>query len=365
MEAGIIGLAKSGKTTVFQALTGGGTAGAAHPAVGAPNVAVVKVPDARLEALATVFHPRKVTPAEVGYLDFAAVPRSRRGGEGVAGPYLAQLSKTDALIHVVRAFQDPKVPHPDGSVDPARDMGIMDMELAFSDLAIMERRLERLEASLKGAKPQEREAIHREQELLDRIKARLEEDIPVRAQPLDPEGAKLIENFQFLTAKPLLLLLNIGEEDLAQAEALERDLSQQQRHPHTAVAALCGKLEMELGRLDAEDAAEFRFALGIPQAARDRVIRLSYQLLGLISFFTVVSDEMRAWTVRRDTPAVRAAGRVHTDMERGFIRAEVVAYRDLMECGSMAEARRRGLLRSEGKGYIVQDGDVITFLFHV
>ncbi len=366
MEVGIIGLAKSGKTTIFEALTSGSASSAVPSAAAGTYRAMVKVPDGRLEDLATLFHPEKVTAAEVHYVDFATVPRSRRGPEGIGGQYLTQLSKADALVHVVRAFNDPRVPHTDGSVDPGRDIATMDMELAFSDLSILERRLQRLETSLKGSKPQEREAILQEQQLLGSIKTRLEEDIPIRAQTLNLEQLKLIENFQFLTAKPVIVLLNIGEAGLEQAEAVEREWQERLLYPRTGVAALCGKLEMELGGLSAEDAAQFRSALGsISQAARERAIRLSYELLGLISFFTVGSDEVKAWTVHRDTPAVKAAGKVHSDIERGFIRAEVIDCHDLLACGGLTEARRRGLLRSEGKTYIVQDGDVITFLFHV
>jgi GTP-binding protein YchF len=262
----------------------------------------------------------------------------------------------------VRTFTDERIPHVEGSIDPQRDISIMDMELAFFDLGIVERRLKRIEESLKGAKASDREALLREQELVAKIKSDLEKDIPVREQEVAKEP-KLIENYQFLTSKPLLVVLNIGEDQLPQVSSLEQEL--RSKYPKFPVAALCGKLEMELGQLEEAEAEEFRSALGVKEPALERIIKLSYELLGMVSFFTTASGEVKAWTVRRDTPAPRAAGKVHTDMERGFIRAEVINYDDLMKCGGLAEARKQGLLRVEGKTYLVQDGDVITFLFSV
>ena len=363
MEIGIIGLSQSGKTTVFNALTRVGAETAAHSAT-APRIGVVKVPDPRLESLAQMFHPKKVVPAEVRYEDVAASPKGFGKGEGFSGPLLSYLGKVDALLHVVRAFDDASIPHPEGSVDPERDMGIMDLELSFVDLALLEKRLERLEISFKSAKAAEREAAHREQALLVRIKAQLEKEVPLREQSLAEEEARSIENYQFLTAKPLLTVLNIGEDQLPQAQALEERFQARHR-PQQGLAVLPGKLEAELGRLPGPDEAEFRAAMGLKESGLDRAIRLSYQLLGLISFFTTASEELRAWTIRQGTGVQRAAGKIHTDMERGFIRAEVIAFEDLARCGSLAEARKRGLLRLEGKTYQVKDGDVVTILFNV
>ncbi|MEE8471375.1 MAG: DUF933 domain-containing protein, partial [Dehalococcoidia bacterium] len=266
---------------------------------------------------------------------------------------------------VVRDFEDESIPHIEGSVDPERDIGIMNLELAFSDLTIIERRLDRLEASLKGAKHQEREVAVREQALLSRIKSGLEEDIPIREQNLPEQEVKEIENFQFLTAKPLLLLLNIGEGQLSEASSLETQWSSRYRRPCLEVAVLCGQLEMELAQLSDHEAHEFRASMGLGESGLDRMIRISYGVLGLISFFTVVSDEARAWTIRRNATVQKAAGKVHSDMERGFIRAEVISCDDLLACGSIAEARKRGLLRLEGKNYVVKDGDLVTVLFNV
>ena len=363
MEIGIIGLPKSGKTTVFNALTKGEAEIETYAsATLTPNYGVAKVQDPRLSGLQTIFKPKRVIPAEVKYVD-VAVPPGRGKGEGLGGELMSHLSKADALIHVVRSFTDERIPHIEGSIDPRRDIALMDLELVFSDLGIIERRLKRIEDSLKGAKSPERETLLREQALKSRIKSALEKEVPVRAQELSEEEAKVIENYQFLTAKPLLLVLNIGEEQLPQASSLEQELRSQ--YPQFQVAALCGKLEMELGQLEEADAEEFRSALGIEEPALERIIKLSYELLGLVSFFTTASGEVKAWTVRRNAPAPRAAGKIHSDMERGFIRAEVISHDDLMKCGGLAEARKQGLLRLEGKNYPVQDGDVITFLFSV
>ncbi|MBE0415537.1 MAG: redox-regulated ATPase YchF [Dehalococcoidia bacterium] len=359
MEIGIIGLPKSGKTTVFNALTKGKAEIGAY-AIGEPNVGVAKVPDPRLDGLEEIFHPKRKTPAEVRYVDVAAPTKGERSGQ-----YLAHLSRADALLHVVRAFEDEKVPHIEGSIDPERDIATLDLELAFSDLSIIEKRLQKIETSLKAAKPHEHDAFSKEQTLLARVKTALESETPIREQDLAEDEKNLISSYQFLSAKPLLLVFNIGEARLPQASSLEEEWSTKYRRPQRDVAALCGKLEMELAQLGDADAREFRSAMGVEETALNRMLRLSYELLGLISFFTVVSDEVKAWTIHKDTTAVKAAGKVHSDMERGFIRAEVIGYEDLVKCGSIAEGRKRGLLHVEGKSYIVKDGDVITFLFNV
>lgn len=366
MEIGIIGLAKSGKTTIFNALTRGKAETTAYSTTAlAPNIGMAKVPDARLQGLEQMFHPHKVIPAEVQYVDIAASSRGLGKEDGIAGQYLSRLTNVDALLHVVRAFEDENVPHPEGGIDPKRDIATMDLELAFSDLAIIERRLGRLEASLKGAKPAEREGYLHEEALLKRIKSDLEGEVPVREQSLTEEEKKTILNYQFLTAKPILVVVNIGEDQLAQAPSLEEELRSSYTRPQSMVAAICGKLEMELAQLTDAEAEEFRSDLGLTESALNRIIRLGYELLGLISFFTMVSDEVKAWTIARGTTALKAAGKIHSDMERGFIRAEVIGYDDLVRCGSLAEARKQGLLRLEGKAYTVKDGDVITFLFNV
>lgn len=366
MQIAITGLPKSGKTTVFNALTRGkAQIDTYSPTSLTPNIGVVKVPDPRLHSLDKLLKPKRTIPVEVTYIDVAAPSRGFGKGEGPGGQLLSYLSKADALGHVVRAFEDERLPHPDGSVDPERDIATMNLELAFSDMGIIEKRQERLRASLKGAKQQERETALKEEALLARIKSGLEADVPVREQTLTESEAKLIENFQFLTAKPMLILLNIDEKKIPDAISLETALAGKYRKPHCEIAALCGKLEMELSELSDTEAQEFRSSLGIAESGLDRVIRLSYSLLGLISFFTVVSDEVRAWTIRHNTSALKAAGKIHTDMEHGFIRAEVISHKDLVACGSISEAKKHGLLRVEGKNYIVQDGDILTILFNI
>ncbi len=362
MKIAIIGLPKSGKTTVFNALTKGKAEVTAYTSSLTPNIGMSKVPDWRLSKLEDIFRPKKTIPAEVNYVDIAGSLKAF-GGEGIAGEFLSYLTTADALLQVVRVFEDENLPHPQGSIDPKRDVASLDLELAFSDLAIIERRLDKLEASLKGAKTLERGQYLKEQGLLQNIKAGLDKDIPIRQQDLSEDELGALSNYQFLTAKPMLVVLNIGEEQIPQASQLENEL--RALYPQFAVIALCGKLEMELAQLSDAEAKEFREAMGLLTPALHRVIELSYHLLGLISFFTTASAELKAWTVSSGTPAPKAAGKVHSDMERGFIRAEVVSYKDLERCGNLAEARRRGLLRMEGKTYIVQDGDVVTFLFHV
>jgi GTP-binding protein YchF len=362
MKVAIIGTPKSGKTTIFNALTKGEAEVAAYSPTLAPNIGVARVSDPRLSVLEDIFQPKKTVPAEVSYIDIAGSVKGF-GKEGAGGEFLNYLTTADALLQVVRAFEDDKVPHLEGSIDAKRDIAALDLELAISDLAIMGRRLEKLETSLKGAKATERESYLKEQSLLQKIKAELEKDVPIRLQGLAKEESKMLANYQFLTAKPMLVVLNIGEEQLSKAPQLEGHVGA--LYPQFAVAALCGKLETELAQLSDADAGEFREAMGLSKPALDRVIDLSFGLLALISFFTTVSSELKAWTIPSGTPAPKAAGKIHSDMERGFIRAEVISCKDLENCGNLAEARKKGLLRTEGKNYVIQDGDVVTFLFNV
>ena len=363
MEIGIIGLPKSGKTTIFSALTGGVAQSSGHTTAATPNVGVVKVPDTRLDVLKNMLRPKRVVSAEVMYIDVAAPAEGFGKQSGPRGQFLSHLSKVDALVHVVRSFENDHVPHCEGNVDPDRDIEIMNLELLFSDISVVERRLERLRNSLKGAKPQEKEKVLREQELLMRIKSYMEDDIPIRNMNLSEAEQKEIVDFQFLTAKPVLLLFNIGEDQLPMAEKLEAQWAK--INSEHLVATLCGQLEMELSQLDNMDAEVFRTTMGFSESGLNKMIRLSYQLLGHISFFTTASEELKAWTVNRSTQIQKAAGKIHTDMEKGFIRAEVISFSDLVHCQSFAEAKRQGLLRLEGKNYIVKDGDVITILFNV
>jgi hypothetical protein len=365
MELGIVGLPQSGKTTVFNAVSKGKAEVATYSQTITPNISVVKVPDPRLEKLTAMFNPKRTVPAEVTYIDVGASLKEPEKEKGIGGEFLNYISRVDALIHVVRAFKSEEVPHSKGSVNPERDIATMNAELAFSDLVIVERRLERLRSSLKGAKPQEKEGILKEQTLLEKIKSDLENGRAIREQNLTESEIKAIEGFKFLTAKPVLILFNIGEEQFGRAEEIEARFGKLQTRT-SRVSSICGKLEMELSELSDSEAKEFRSELNLDESSGlDRAIKLSYDLLGLISFFTVGSDEVRAWSIPENTLVQKAAGKIHSDMERGFIRAEVVKYDDLVKCNSIAEARKRGLLRVEGKNYIVRDGDVITILFNV
>ena len=366
MEICIVGLPKSGKTTIFNALTKGKADTATYTKTAlTPNIGVSKVPEPRLQVLDSIFHPKKTTPAEVKYADIAGVAKGFDKGEGISGQFLNYLSSADALLHVVRAFEDENVPHIESSINPKRDIATMNLELVFSDLAIIERRLTRLEDSLKGAKPSERDQLLKEKSLLQKVKSELEKDIPIWQQSLTGEEIRSLANYQFLSAKPMLLTINIGENQLALAYSLEAEIRSAYPHSQFEVVALCGKLEMELAQLSEDEAAEFRNAMGLTEPAVDHIIRLSYQLLGLLSFFTTVSEELKAWTISKGTSALKAAGKIHSDIEKGFIRAEVISFPDLDRCQSLAEARKHGLLRLEGKNYVIQDGDIITFLFNV
>jgi len=366
VEICIIGLPKSGKTTIFNALTGGKAETKAYASTSlTPNIGVSKVPEPRLEILNNIFHPKRIIPAEVRYVDIAGIAKGLGKVVGIGGELLNYLSNADALLHVVRAFEDDNVPHISGTIDPKRDIATMDLELIVSDLGIIERRLRRLEDALKGAKGMERGSLLKEKSLLQKIKSGLDNEIPIWRQSLAPEEIKSLANYQFLTAKPMLIVINMDENQVAQAHTLEAELRSACSYSQFKVVALCGKLETEIAQLSTDEAQEFRNALGLTEPALDSVIRLSYQLLGLISFFTTVSGELKAWTIPKGTTALKAAGKIHSDIEKGFIRAEIVSFEDLARSGSLAEARRQGLLRLEGKNYIVQDGDIITFLFNV
>ncbi len=364
MQIAIVGLAASGKTTVFNTLTRG------HAQTGGfggmtLNVGVVKVPDPRLDRLADIFKPKKVVQADVTYVDLPAPPASTEGHVGtedLPAEHLARLRDSDALLHVVRAFDDPSMPHPAGSVDPARDLEQLDLEFILADLAMVDRRLERLAAGRHGT-PAEREANEREEVILRRLKTDLDAGRPIRDAGLTDDEAKAIRGFRFLTEKPVLVLLNVGERDLPGARELVDVIGNSYAHQQAIVDFLSARIEMELGELEPEDAATFMEELGIAQSGLERVIRLSYRLLGLISFLTAGPDEVRAWPIVSGSNAVDAAGAIHTDLAKGFIRAETVGYEDLVQLGSTAEARKAGKLRSEGKTYRVADGDVIEILF--
>lgn len=365
MDLGIIGLPRAGKTTIFNALTGGHAQTGTYGTALTPNIGTAKVPDERLDKLVPLFRPKKVTYAEVRYVDFPATAVSGFGREGPSGQFIAALSQMDAFLHVIRAFRNEAVPHPEGSIDPDRDLAVLDLELVFADLAFFERQIERMDTVVRSARAGEREALQRQRDLYKRLRDGLEREQPLRAQEISEDERKLLAGFPLLTIKPMLIVLNIDEADLGRAAVIEADSRARHSAPQVDVVALAGKLEEELAQMPPDEAAEFRKDLGIAEPGLDRVIRRSYRLLGVISFFTGGPEECRAWTVRQGTTAPEAAGEIHSDMQRGFIRAEVINWADLVACGSYAEARRRGLLRVEGKNYVVQDGDVLHILFNV
>lgn len=361
MHIGIIGLPNSSKTTIFNALTGG-VAETASFSSGRFEVqhAFVEVPDPRLDALVALFQPPKIARARVEYHDIAGLTRGMGEG-GLSGEILGAVAQNDALLHVVRAFDDDEVPHPEIDVDPARDVDLVDTELLLSDLAIVERRIERVRAQMKrpGAKDALAEA-EAELALLERLVAALEAETPVRDLELTPGEEKLIRGFQLLTAKPIMLLLNTGDVEVEDPESILA-----YRHKRAESLTIRGLIEMELAQLDAEDRAELLAEYGISEPGLDRVIRHSYRLLGLQSFFTAGEREVHAWTIPVGASALDAAGTIHSDLARGFIRAEVVAWSDLVEAGSFAAARLAGKMRLEGRDYVMRDGDVIEVRFNV
>ena len=366
MNIGIIGLPRSGKTTLFNAVTRGAAEVAAYQgAQGSPNMGVAKVPDGRLDRIAEVYEPKRVIPAEVSYVDIPGAPEGLGKAGDIAGEYLNHLQRTDILLVVARAFQDPSVVHVEDSIDASRDVETVLLELSFADIAVLDRRLARIEEGAKGAKAPEREALDRERSLLARIREPLEDGAPIREATMTDGEASLLEGFQFLTAKPFIVVANVGEERMSEAAELRAGLSSSFDGQGVRTEVLCGLLEMELAQMDPGEEQEFREGLGTGESGLDRMIALSYEVAGLVTFFTANQNEARAWAVPTGTTALKAAGKVHSDFEKGFIRAEVVAFDDLDDGGSIAEARRRGLLRQEGKGYVVQDGDILNILFNV
>jgi GTP-binding protein YchF len=355
MRLGIIGLPQSGKTTLFNALT------RATQPTGATgkieiHTAVVDVPDNRVDKLAEMFKPKKTIYAKVTYVDIAGLDGSASKA-GISGALLNQLAQMDGFIQVVRVFEDENVPHVHNSVDPLRDIQNMDSEFVLNDLIQVERKLERLQEEKKKGAGREKGLIEREQVLFERLHETLQEEIPLRDIEIDSEEDKLLSGFGFLSRKPMMIVLNLSEG--------QKEPQIEYPHQRSMVTALQGKLEMDIAQLPAEEAQMFLEEYGIEEPSLNRMIRLSYNLLGLHSFFTAGEDECRAWTVHKGAVAPEAAGEIHTDLQKGFIRAEVVAYDDLMELGSMHEAKTHGKLRMEGKEYVVKDGDVLNILFNV
>ncbi len=354
MQTGIVGLPQAGKTSLFKILTHAHLdAKAAHAPT---HVGMARVPDPRLDKVAELYRPRKVTHATLQYVDVGGLARDRAKDS----PLLTRLREVEALAHVVRVFENPAVPHPSGSIDPLRDVETLELELMLADLDQAARRTERIEKDLKKKKEP---ALEHELGLLNRCRAAIEAERPLRELEFGAEEQKLLSSFMFLSQKPMLYVLNLGDDEAGEIDtAVERhNLSALAQKPDTGVVPVCGKIEAELADLEDAEAAELLAAYGLRESGLDRLIHATYKVLGLVSFFTCAEAECRSWTVRRGTTALKAAGAVHTDFERGFIKAEVVRWNDLVAAGSLAAARERGRVKLEGKEYVVEDGDVILF----
>lgn len=365
MKLGIVGLPNVGKSTLFNSLTKAGAESANYPFCTIdPNVGIVAVPDGRLDKLAALYNSAKITPAVIEFVDIAGLVKGASKGEGLGNQFLANIREVDAIVHVVRCFEDTNVVHVDGSIDPLRDIETINLELIFSDLEILERRISKTVRAARNDK-----TMAKELELLNRIKAHLEEGKMAKSfQAKDEEERELLAGYQLLTYKPVIFAANVSEEDLAD-DGVSNDFVGQVREfakqEQCEVFVICAQIEQEIAELDDDEKKMFLEDLGLKESGLEKLIKASYSLLGLISYLTAGETETRAWTITKGTKAPQAAGKIHSDFERGFIRAEVVNYQDLLDCGSSASAKEKGLMRLEGKDYVVKDGDVILFRFNV
>lgn len=365
MKLGIVGLPNIGKSTLFNAITKAGAECANYPfCTIEPNVGVVAVPDKRLDVLEKMYSPKKKIYATIEFYDIAGLVKGASKGEGLGNKFLSHIREVSSIVHVVRCFDDDNIIHVDGSIDPIRDIETINLELIFSDMEVLDRRLEK---TIKGVHAGDKKAKV-ELELLTRIKHNLEEGNPVRNMTFTDDEYKFVNEYFLLTSKPVLYVANIGEDDLVKDNTdndLVKKVKEYANNEHSEVVTICAKLEEELSSLEDDEKKELLNEYGLKETGLDKLIHSSYKLLGLMSFLTAGSDEVRAWTIKINTKAPQAAGKVHTDIERGFIRAEIVSYDKLIECGSESAAKEKGFFRLEGKEYIMQDGDIVNFRFNV
>lgn len=362
MKLGVVGLPNVGKSTLFNAITNAGAEAANYPfCTIEPNVGVVAVPDKRLDELAKIYHPQKVTPAYIEFVDIAGLVRGASRGEGLGNKFLSHIREVDAIVHVVRCFDDADIIHVDGSIDPVRDVETINLELILADLETCEKRLEKAQKAARGNDKNAQAEV----ELLQRMLLQLQAEKPVRAMEMTKEERQLAQSFFLLTTKPILYAANIAQEDIAKDSDYVKQLTDLAQKDGDEVLTISARIEEELTQLEPEERELFLGEYGLTESGLNRLVRASYRLLGLISYLTAGEPEVRAWTIAQGTKAPQAAGKIHSDFERGFIRAEIVAYDDFMQYGSLAAAREHGLVRSEGKEYVMQDGDITLFRFNV